>query len=82
MKANQRGQSRDPLQRMKTFMDLYWARHRLWRERRFREQMLRNRQAWQACSGIEDLGHPSCYRYLFDLPPERPKYPRFVQDVT
>jgi hypothetical protein len=63
-------------------MDLYRARHRRWRERRFREQILRNRLAWRPSSGIEDLGDPSCYRYLFDLPPNRPEYPRFTSNVT
>jgi hypothetical protein len=63
-------------------MDVYRQHQRFEREQRFREQMRRNREAWQASSGIEDLGAPPGYRYLFDLPPKRPIRSTFVSDVT
>ncbi len=63
-------------------MDLYRLRRRREREARFLEQLRLNRAAWLASSQIEDLKNPSCYRYLFDLPPERANRSRFASDVT
>ena len=52
-------------------MDVYRQRERQERELRFLEQVAQNRAAWSTRVEIEDLGSPSCYRYLFDIPSRR-----------
>jgi len=63
-------------------MDIYRQRQRRLREVRFAAQVVANRAAWATRVEIEDLAYPPCYRYLFDLPPERANRSRFVSDVT